>query len=68
MRGCDAGERTDPQDRNVPLVVSGQATGRGGSSDATVETTQIAPTILRLLGLSPRELQAVRVEGTRSLP
>jgi len=58
----------DPQDRNVPLVVSGQATGRGSSSDATVETTQIAPTILRLLGLSPRELQAVRVEGTRSLP
>ena len=67
MRGCDAGERTDPQDRNVPLVVAGQGAGRG-SSDATVETTQIAPTILRLLGLSPRELQAVRVEGTRSLP
>jgi Type I phosphodiesterase / nucleotide pyrophosphatase len=58
----------DPQDRNVPLVLSGQATGRGGSSDATVETTQIAPTILRLLGLSPRELQAVRAEGTKSLP
>src|SRR5450631_1735586 len=58
----------DPQDRNVPLVLSGQATGRGGSSNATVETTQIAPTILRLLGLSPRELQAVRAEGTKSLP
>ena len=48
----------DPQDRNVPLVISG----------ATVETTQIAPTILRLLGLSPRELQAVQIEGTKSLP
>jgi len=38
------------------------------AADATVETTQIAPTILRLLGLSTRELQAVRAEGTRSLP
>jgi arylsulfatase A-like enzyme len=58
----------DPQDRNVPLVVSGKASGPGTSSNAIVETTQIAPTILRLLGLSPRELQAVRAEGTRSLP
>jgi hypothetical protein len=58
----------DPQDRNVPLVISGEATGRGGSSNATVETTQIAPTILRLLGLSPRELQAVQADGTKSLP
>jgi len=57
----------DPQDRNVPLVVSGAGTNPGTSSDATVQTTQIAPTILRLLGLSPRELQAVRQEGTMSL-
>jgi len=33
-----------------------------------VETTQIALTILRLLGLDPRSLQSVRIEGTRSLP
>ncbi len=33
-----------------------------------VETTQIAPTILRLLGLDPRALQAVRIERTRTLP
>jgi arylsulfatase A-like enzyme len=58
----------DPQDRNVPLVVSGALTDSGSRSDAVVETTQIAPTILRLLGLSPRELAAVRVEGTKSLP
>jgi hypothetical protein len=32
-----------------------------------VATTQIAPTILRLLGLDPEELQAVRQENTRSL-
>ena len=58
----------DPQDRNVPLVVSGAATATGSSSNTTVETTQIAPPILRLLGLSPGELQAVQLEGTRSLP
>jgi hypothetical protein len=33
-----------------------------------VETTQIAPTILRLLGLGPDALQAVRIEHTRALP
>jgi arylsulfatase A-like enzyme len=58
----------DPQDRNVQLVISGAAKAVGTSSGATVETTQIAPTILRLLGLSPRELQAVQIEGTKSLP
>ncbi|MEU4674442.1 alkaline phosphatase family protein [Amycolatopsis sp. NPDC023774] len=53
-------------DRSVPLVVSG--TGRGRSVGGAVETTQIAPTILRLLHLDPRSLAAVRVEGTRVLP
>jgi hypothetical protein len=33
-----------------------------------VENTQIAPTILSLLGLDPRALQAVRIEGTQVLP
>ncbi len=33
-----------------------------------VETTQIAPTILKLLHLDPRALQAVRIEHTRTLP
>jgi hypothetical protein len=32
-----------------------------------VETTEIAPTILKLLGLNPGELQAVQLEGTPSL-
>ena len=35
---------------------------------APVETTQIAPTIMRLLGLNLRELQAVQIEGTKVLP
>jgi hypothetical protein len=58
---------TDPQDRDVPIVVAGPgiAAGQVGSS---VETTQIAPTILRLLGLNPQALQAVRAEHTAVLP
>jgi hypothetical protein len=36
--------------------------------DQTVATRQIAPTILRLLGLDPQSLDAVRIEGTRVLP
>ncbi len=56
------------QDRHVPLVVSGAAIDRHGTVDAPVETTRIAPTILKLLGLNPRALRAVRSEGTRVLP
>jgi len=36
--------------------------------DASVETTQIAPTILQLLGLDPSQLQAVHIEHTEALP
>jgi hypothetical protein len=33
-----------------------------------VETTQVAPTILRLLDLKPHWLHAVEREGTQALP
>jgi arylsulfatase A-like enzyme len=33
-----------------------------------VETIQIAPTILKALGLDPWKLDAVRKEGTQALP
>ncbi len=33
-----------------------------------VETTQVAPTILAALGLDPRALEAVQIEGTQVLP
>jgi len=33
-----------------------------------VETAQIAPTILKALGLPPQSLPAVRIEHTQSLP
>ena len=35
---------------------------------AAVETTQVAPTILKALGLDPNSLQAVQLEGTSVLP
>jgi len=35
---------------------------------STVETMQVAPTILKALGLDPNALQAVRIEGTQGLP
>ncbi len=55
------------QDRHVPILVWGAGV-RHHSVEERVETTQIAPTILRLLGLSPDELQAVRAEHTETLP
>ncbi|OIJ85719.1 alkaline phosphatase family protein [Streptomyces monashensis] len=55
-------------DLDVPLVVTGAATPHGVRVDSPVRTTQIAPTILRLLGLDPRSLDAVRAEHTRALP
>ena len=35
---------------------------------ALVQTTQVAPTILKALGLDPARLQAVGIEGTQPLP
>jgi hypothetical protein len=54
-------------DRHVPLVVSG-AWIRHEVDGAGVLTTQIAPTILRVLGLDPQDLRAVRVAHTQALP
>ena len=58
----------NPGDRDVPLVVYAPGTVRPGQSGDRVETTQVAPTILKLLGLSPSSLQAVQQEGTQVLP
>ena len=33
-----------------------------------VATTRVAPTILNALGLNPKELDGVRLEGTAALP
>jgi hypothetical protein len=58
----------NPQDRNVPLVVAGNPIGHHDTTTRRVETTQIAPTILSLLGLNPNYLQAVQIEHTATLP
>ena len=58
----------NPADRDVPLVVYAPGVVGPGVSRRWVETTQIAPTILRLLGLDPDALRAVRIEGTQVLP
>jgi len=55
-------------DRDVPLVVSGAAVLHGQVNGDPALTTQIAPTILSLLGLDPSQLQAVQVEHTAVLP
>jgi hypothetical protein len=57
----------DPQDRDVPLVVFAPGVSPN-VVNGPVETTQIAPTILGLLGIDPNALDAVRIEGTQQLP
>jgi hypothetical protein len=55
------------EDRNVPILLARPGALGGTAVTRPVETTQIAPTILKLLGLNPYELQAVRIEGTQPL-
>jgi arylsulfatase A-like enzyme len=54
-------------DTNVMLLVSNPSL-EARSITTFVETTQVAPTILRVLGLDPSKLDAVRIEGTAVLP
>ena len=55
------------QDRHVPIIVWGAGV-HSVRIDVRVETTQIAPTVLEALGLPARELKAVRLEHTETLP
>lgn len=54
-------------DTNVILLVSNPALG-AKTVTAEVQTAQVAPTILSVLGLDPNSLDAVRAEGTAVLP
>ena len=54
-------------DTNVMLLVS-NLRFEGRSVNSFVETAQVAPTILKLLGFDPNALDAVRTEGTPVLP
>jgi hypothetical protein len=58
----------NPGDRDVPLIVYAPGIVQPGQSSHPVETTQVAPTILKLLGLNPHDLQAVQIEHTGVLP
>jgi len=54
-------------DTNVIMLVAHPQLG-SKSVTAFVETTQVAPTILKALGLNPSALEAVSMEGTPVLP
>jgi hypothetical protein len=54
-------------DTNVMLLVSNPGI-KTRTDTSFVETDQVAPTILQLLGLNPAALDAVRIEGTPVLP
>jgi phosphate transport system substrate-binding protein len=55
------------EETNVALLVSSPG-GHGDVNRTAVSTTQVAPTILSLLGIDWRKLQAVQKEGTTPLP
>jgi hypothetical protein len=55
-------------DVNVMLLVSNPRIHARTDTTSFVETRQVAPTILALLGLDPNQLDAVRKEGTPVLP
>jgi hypothetical protein len=58
----------DADDQQVALVLDSPTAAHGQTVDQPVRTTQIAPTILRLLDLDPAALQAVGIEHTVELP
>jgi len=55
------------EDVNVALLVSAPGIV-GARITAAVQTTEVAPTILKLLGLEPLALVGVKAEGTPVLP
>jgi arylsulfatase A-like enzyme len=57
----------NPGDTHVLMVVNGPGIEAQVDS-GPVETTQVAPTILHILGLNPNALTAVQKEGTQVLP
>ena len=54
-------------DRNVMLLVANPHFKASTFTDQ-VETRQVAPTILKALGLDPNQLKAVKIEKTEKLP
>jgi arylsulfatase A-like enzyme len=56
------------EDTHVPLVVDAPGVQGGVTLKCPVSLRQLAPTILQSLGLNPQSLDAVRLEGTKTLP
>jgi hypothetical protein len=54
-------------DTNVLMVLSNPSF-TPSTVNTPVETMQVAPTVLRALGLDPSQLQSVQIEGTAVLP
>jgi arylsulfatase A-like enzyme len=54
-------------DTNVMILVSNPSF-KATTLTTPVQTAQVAPTILKALGLNPQSLQAVQVQGTEVLP
>jgi hypothetical protein len=54
-------------DTNVMMLVSNPSIDQS-TNYSFVETKQVAPTILQILGLDPNKLDAVKMEGTKALP
>jgi arylsulfatase A-like enzyme len=54
-------------DTNVMLLVANPGL-TAQTVSATTRTAQVAPTILKALGLDPKALDAVKAEGTQALP
>jgi len=54
-------------DTNVMILVSNPSF-KAITLTTPVTTSQIAPTILKALGLNPGSLQAVQIQGTEVLP
>lgn len=63
---CDHGGLHE-QDRHVALLLAGPHVAHGVVTDR-VELQQVAPTILKALGLEPHALDSVRIEHTHRLP
>jgi len=55
------------ENTHVPLVVAGPGV-EFGTVTRPVDLRQVAPTVLKALGLRPDDLAAVRREHTRRLP
>jgi hypothetical protein len=56
-----------PEDTRVPILIANSSL-HAATIESAVQTAQIAPTILKLLGLDPRKLEAIQIEKTQVLP